>query len=75
MLTGKAFRLKREILAIETLGEPNNRRAIYVPIGSMVTVLSGPRPDDTRLVDICWSDKTLVVFSEDLSSRGEPVES
>ena len=74
MLTGKAFRIKREILAIETFDE-SNRRAIYVPIGSMVTVQSGPRPDDRRLVDICWSDRTLVVFSEDLHSRGEPVES
>ena len=71
MLTGQAFRLKREILAMERADD--SRRAIYVPIGEMVTVQSGPRPDDKRLVEICWSDKKLVVFLDDLTNRGEPV--
>jgi hypothetical protein len=75
MLTGKSFRLKREILAIETIEESRDRRAIYVPVGAMITVESGPHPDDQRLVDVRWSDKNLVVFSEDLTSRGEPVAS
>ena len=73
MLTGKAFCLKREILAIETFDELNDRRAIYLPAGATVTVLSGPRPDDRRLVDIHWSDRKFVAFYEDLIGRGEEV--
>ena len=72
MLSGKSFRLKREVLAIE-MSESEDRRALYVPKEAIVKVLSGPRPDDKHLVDIHWSDKKLVVFAEDLVSRGEEI--
>ncbi len=42
-----------------------------VPAGETVTVLSGPRPDDKRLVDVQWGDKKLVMFYEDIQKRGD----
>ena len=38
-----------------------------------VIVLSGPRPDDMRMVDVQWGDKKLVMFYEDIQKRGEQV--
>lgn len=70
MLSGRRFHLLVEILGIETNGD-NNRVAVMVPAGETVTVLSGPRPDDMRLVDVQWGDKKLVMFYEDVQKRGD----
>jgi hypothetical protein len=72
MLTGKRFQLVAQTLGIQP---PNgdNRVAVMVPAGETITVLSGPRPDDKRLVDVKWGDKQLVMFYEDVQKRGDPV--
>lgn len=74
MLTGQHFRLLVETLGIETIGD-DNRVAVMVPAGETITVLSGPRPDDTRMVDVQWRGKTLVMFYQDIRKRGESVKS
>ena len=70
MLSGKRFRLKAETIAIETNGD--KRIAVHVPAGSVVTVESGPRPDDRRMLDILWEGRKIVMFSDDIQKRGEP---
>ena len=71
MLTGKRFRLNRETIAIETLGE--TRSVVMVPSGETVLVLHGPTPDDKRMVDVLWKSRTLVMFAEDIQRRGQEV--
>ena len=72
MFTGKHFRLKAATLGIESVGE--QRTAIMIPAGAVIEVLSGPRPDDKRMVDVLWEDRKLVVFAEDIIKRGEEVQ-
>ena len=72
MLSGQRFRLLVETLGIETIGD-DNRVAIVVPASETIKVLSGPRPDDKRMLDVQWGDKKLVMFYEDLQKRGEQV--
>ena len=68
MLTGRAFKLRGELLAIGT--DPDGKRvAVTIPPGEMLRVLSGPRPDDRSMVDILWSERTLVVFADDIERR------
>lgn len=62
MLTGKRFRLTWDTLAIESIGE--KRIAVTVPSGEIIEVIRGPRPDDKRMVDVRWSGKVLVMFTE-----------
>jgi hypothetical protein len=71
MLSGKRFRLKRATISIETTIE--DRLMVMVPTGAVVTVLSGPRPDDMRMVDILWDKRTLVMFAGDILERGEEI--
>ena len=71
MFTGKRFRLKNAILGIESTGE--QRTAIMVPANAVIEVLSGPRPDDKRMVDVLWEDRKLVMFAEDITKRSEEV--
>jgi len=69
MLTGKRYRLNAATLAIDSSG--NKRTAITMMEGEIIEVLKGPRPDDTRMVDVKWNGKELVIFVQDLYDRGE----
>jgi len=56
MLTGHHFRLLVETLGIEAIDD-EHRVAVLVPAGETIIVLSGPRPEDMRMVDVQWRDK------------------
>ena len=71
MLTGKRFRLKADILAIESTDE--GRLAVTVPAEQIIEVLRGPRPDDKRMVDVRWNGRGLVMFAEDVQGRGQEI--
>jgi hypothetical protein len=71
VLTGKRFRLKTSTLGIETID--CHRTAVEVPANEIVTVLSGPRPDDRRMIDVSWDERTLVMFAEDIQERGQEI--
>ncbi len=71
MLSGRSFRLKSVTLAIESLGD--RRQATLIPGGEVIHILSGPRPDDKRMVDVLWDERSFVMFAEDIQKRGEEV--
>jgi hypothetical protein len=71
MLRGKRFRLKAETVAIETIGD--KRRAIQVPAGSVITIKSGPTPDEGRFVEVQWDGHIVVMFAVDIQKRGEQI--
>jgi hypothetical protein len=60
-----------ETVAIEKVGV--RRFAIHVPAGSIITVRSGTRPNDSRMLDIHWAGHELVMFADDIEKRGEEV--
>jgi hypothetical protein len=72
MLSGKQYRLKADTIAIETHGD-GRRVAITIPSGATVRILSGPGPDDRRMVDALWDLRTVVMFADDIRTRGEEV--
>jgi hypothetical protein len=69
MLTGKRYRLNSATLAIENRGD--RRVAFTLMEGEIIEVTRGPRADDTRMVDIKWNGKDLVMFVQDVFDRGE----
>ena len=71
MLTGKRFKLNRQILTVTLADGP--RHAEYIPEGAILEVLGGPRPDATRLVDVRWRQIDYAVFRVDLELRGEEI--
>jgi hypothetical protein len=71
MLSGTRFQLKRETISIHTNGVERN--IVLVPEGAIVEVISGPKPDDKRMVEIVWDTKVLVMFAEDIQARGDEV--
>lgn len=71
MYTGKHFRLKEAVLGIERTH--GRHLAVTVPSGEIIRVLSGPKPNDMRMVDVLWINRTLVMFAEDIERRGVEV--
>jgi hypothetical protein len=71
MLTGKRYRLTAATLAIDSSGD--KRIAVTIMEGEIIEVTRGPRPDDTRMVDIEWNGKALVMFLADVHDRSEYV--
>ncbi len=68
MYTGKRFRLNEAVLGIERID--GRHLAVPIPSGETVVVLSGPKPNDMRMVDVRWGGRILVMFAEDIQSRG-----
>jgi len=68
LLSGKRFRLRSDILALKTAAD-GKRVAFIIPGGETFRVLSGPRPDDLRMVDITWKKDAFVIFAEDIELR------
>ena len=64
--------LRADTVAIE--GMDGRRVAITIPAGETILVISGPRPDDRRMVDVSWNNRTLVVFYEDIGLHGTEVQ-
>jgi hypothetical protein len=44
-----------------------------LPTGSIISVISGPRHEDSRMVDILCDGVVLVMFAVDVIGRGEEI--
>ena len=44
--------------------------SLTIPAGSLIVVTSGPL-DGNRLVDVTWNGQAMMMFAQDLRTRGE----
>ena len=72
MLRGKRFLLKAILLGIETIG--TRRDAVQIPPGEVVTVVSGPTSDDSRMLDVLWNGRSVVMFADDIQARTREID-
>ena len=72
MLAGKKFKLGQNTLALGTVD--GNRRAIIIPTGSIIKVVSGPAGGDgNQMLDVMWERRILTVFALDVGERGTEI--
>ena len=72
MLTGKQFTIGRDTIALGATKD--ERRAVTIPKGATIKVLSGPsRKDDTGTVSVEWEGRTVAMFAVDLEARGTEI--
>lgn len=69
MWTGRRFRIRRNLAALERAGDHETR--VSIPTGAMVQVVRGPYARPTRRVKIQWTDRELEVLAVDLEACGE----
>lgn len=72
MLTGKSFRLKKDLLALEW----NNgvQTAQVLPSDSIVHVVADGNDANNHMVDLECSERQFAAFAVDIQERGEPVD-
>jgi hypothetical protein len=63
---GRTYRLTTATLAIIKLEGQNHPTT--VPTGAVIKVLGGPL-NGSRLVDVEWEDKTVMMFTTDIRER------
>jgi hypothetical protein len=71
MLTGKQFKLKRPTVCVERLD--GHRKAVTLPAGAIIKVLSGSMGDGDRMVEVLWEGRTLAMFAVDVNVRGSEI--
>jgi hypothetical protein len=71
MLTGKSFRLTRDVMAID-VSDPTHKQSVTLRMGSTLRVRGEPLPS-SRMVEVEWRGKPVVMFIVDLEERGERV--
>ena len=71
MLTGKQFRLERATLSIEV--QNGQRKAVTVPAGATIEVLSEVNENHDALVTVLWQGRTVSMFAIDVDVRGTEV--
>jgi len=72
MLTGKRFRLERGTLAVEFDEALSKPRAVTVPVGAVIKVLSRPA-NGNGLVQVDWAGRKLGMFEVDVNVRGTEI--
>ena len=70
MLTGKRFRLQKETLALRVVD--GKSKAIAIPVGGIVTIVSGPTAAG-QMVVVVWESKTFEMFAVDVELRGTEI--
>jgi hypothetical protein len=69
MLAGKRFKLERATLGVGHI--EGKRRAVTVPVGATLNVVSGPNREGMLNVD--WDGQVLEMFAVDVDVRGTEI--
>ena len=70
-MIGERFRMKSPTLAI--MAQDGAKIPVMIPKGAEVEILDGPL-NGNRLVDVRWEGKSIMVFTNDIRDRGEPLD-
>jgi hypothetical protein len=70
-MRGQSYRIIVSAVGILSVG---NRLSLTVPTGSTVTISDGPIDvNGNQLVDVTWGGTELMMFTQDLRDRAEPI--
>ena len=71
MLTGKRFKIERATLSVEA--QSGNPKAVLVPAGALIQVLSEAAESPDALIDVSWEGRTVSMFAVDVDMRGTEI--
>lgn len=68
---GAKFRIVTALIGVDYTGD--HGVAIIIPADALIEVVSGPRLDNTRMVDVLWEGRPLTMFVQDILGRCQRV--
>ena len=69
--SGAKFRIVTALIGVDYTGE--HGVAVIIPANAIIEVVSGPRLDNTRMVDVLWEGRPLTMFVQDILGRCQRV--
>jgi hypothetical protein len=63
------YHLNQETLSVSLPGAAK-REFAYIPAGTTITICG---PENGKLVEVEWEDRTVLVFSEDIHERADQI--
>jgi hypothetical protein len=73
-MVGQSYLIKSPTLGILSIDDDGRRIPVTVPLNAIVKVQGGPL-NGNRLVDVLWEGKTIMMFAQDIRSRGVEIRS
>ena len=68
-MPGNLYCVQEDILSVHS-SHGGRRECLYVPAGTVVSVRSYSRMD-SRLVEVDWNERIVLMFSQDLEERAQ----
>ena len=68
-MQGNLYCVQQDILSVHS-SQGGRRECVYVPAGTVITVRSYSRMD-SRLVEVDWDERVVLMFSQDLEERAQ----
>jgi hypothetical protein len=65
--SGEKFRVVTALMGVDYARE--HRVTVIIPADAIIQVVSGPRLDNTRMVDVRWEGRLLTMFVQDILGR------
>ena len=69
--SGERFRVVTSLLGVDYTYQ--HGVTVIIPAGATFQVVSGPRLDNTRMVDVLWEGRPLTMFVQDILSRCQKI--
>ena len=69
--SGERFRVVTSLLGVDYTYQ--HGVTVIIPEYAIVQVVSGPRLDNTRMVDVLWEGRLLTMFVQDILGRCQRV--
>ena len=63
------YSLNQEILSVALPGAAK-REFTYIPAGTVITICG---PENGKLVEVAWDNRTALVFTEDIHERADQI--
>ena len=70
-MKGSSYRLKTPTLGILSTDGCETRIPVTLPLHAIVT--AGETLDENVFIEVTWEGKTILMFTQDLTTRGELV--
>jgi hypothetical protein len=69
--SGERFHVVTALIGVDYTGE--HEVTVIIPADAIIQVVSGPRLDHTRMVDVLWEGRSLTMFVQDILGRCQRV--
>jgi hypothetical protein len=69
--SGERFRIVTALIGVDYTGDRGV--TVIIPADATIEVVSGPRLDNTRMVDVLWEGRPLSMFIQDILGRCQRV--